>query len=176
MFDNLVGQRKIKLRLDSGLSSAAGSSTKTASFSQDPNVDDHNFKLGSFDSMLVTLDIISADRDDGDETYDFYITSGDGVSKWDICHFPQIVTTGAKRFTARIVSADRLAEITTATPGVSAEPTAIMTTDTGGSNEGIKTLAAGKVRHGPFGDYLGYELVIAGTTPSIVYGITVTGG
>jgi hypothetical protein len=49
-----------------------------------------------------------------------------------------------------------------------------MKTDTAGSSEGIKALAAGKVRHGPIGSSLGHELVVAGTVVTgIAYSITV---
>lgn len=127
-----------------------------------------NMELGGYQELILTLDITVAERDSGNETYDFYVVLGDGVSSWDIVHFPQIAATGAKRYTARVL-AERLAEVTTATPGVAAEPTSIMKTDTGGSDEGVKTLAAGKVRHGPFGDWIGLIVVIAGT---VVTGIS----
>lgn len=134
-----------------------------------------NLELAGYRELLITLDITVAERDTGNETYDFYITGGDGVSSWDIVHFPQIATTGAKRYTARVLS-EREAEVTTATPGVAAEPTAIMKTDTAGAAEGTATLAAGKVRHGPFGNFFGYQLVVAGTVVTgIAYSITVTG-
>jgi hypothetical protein len=136
--------------------------TKAANFSG-ARLDIGNPKL-----LIVTLDITVAERDSANETYDFYIVAGDGVSEWDIIHFPQIATTGAKRYTARVTT-DRLAEVTTGTPGVAAEPTGIMKTDTAAAGEGIKTLAAGKVRHGPLGRLIGHELVMAGT---IVTGIT----
>lgn len=132
-----------------------------------------NLKLGGYKELIVTLDITSAERDSSDELYDVYIVSGDGVSSWDIAHFPQIATTGAKRYTARILSS-RLAEVTTATPGVSAEPSSILATVTSGSGEGTKTLAAGKVRHGPFGDWLAAYLVVAGTVVTgIVYSVEI---
>ncbi len=159
---------KLKCRLDSPIDDAT---TTAATLAVAPL----NLKLGNFQELVVTLDIISAERDSSDETYDFYITNSDGVSTWDIIHFPQVITTGAKRFTARVLS-ERLAEVTTATPGVAAEPSATFATITSGSNEGKRTLAAGKVRHGPLADYLGYDLVITGTVVTgIVYKITVTG-
>ena len=148
-------------RLTAALESAV---TKAATYSKAP-VD---LALAGAKHLIVTLDITAAERDSSDETYDVYITASDGVSTWDIAHFPQVATTGAKRYTARIL-ADRLAEVTTATPGVAAEPTAIMKTDTSGSNEGKRTLAAGKVRHGPIPNMIGYDIVIAGT---VVTGIS----
>lgn len=127
--------------------------------------------LDRFTELIVTLDITAAERDSANETYDFYITTGDGKSAWDIVHFPQVITTGAKRFTARVLST-RLAEVSTATPGTAAEPSATLATITAGAGEAIKTLAAGKVRHGPWGDRIGYQLVIAGTVATgIVYSI-----
>ncbi len=111
-----------------------------------------------------------AERDTGNETYDFYITASDGVSSWDIVHFPQIATTGAKRFTA-IVNLDPPSpvNVTTAAPGVLAQTSATLQTDTAGSANGIKTLGAGIVRHGAIGNTIGYELVVAGT---VVTGIS----
>jgi hypothetical protein len=147
-----------------------GAVTKTASYSLSPI----DLRPSRFRELIITLDVTAADRAEANETYDFYITTNDGTGSWDIAHFPQIATIGAKRYTARLVS-DRLAEVTTATPGVAAEPTAIMKVDTAAADEGIKTLGAGKVRHGPWGERLGYELVIAGTTPSITYSITIEG-
>lgn len=119
-------------------------------------------RLARFSELVITLDILSAERDSADETYDFYITTGEGDSAWDIVHFPQIASTGVKRYTARLLSA-RIAEVTTATPGTSAECSGTFKTDTAGAGEGIKTLGAGKARHGPWGSKIGYELVIAGT-------------
>lgn len=162
----IIAPNKLKCRLDS----ADGSNTTSvATVSVAPNIE---LKIGNFQELVITLDIISAVHTD--ETYDFYITMSDGVSIWDIAHFPQVATTGAKRFTARILS-ERQAEVTTATPGVAAEPSAILATITTGSGEGKRTLAAGKVRNGPFADYIGYDCVIAGSAPSIVYAITLTG-
>lgn len=127
-----------------------------------------DLRLGDYKTLVLTLDITVAERDSTDELYDVYVVMGDAKSTWDIVHFPQIATTGAKRFTARVL-ADRLAEVTTATPGIAAEPSATLATITAGSGDGTKTLGAGKVRHGPFGDQIGVIIVIAGT---VVTGIT----
>src|SRR5580765_4481998 len=85
-------------------------------------------------SLIVTLDITVAERDSANETYDFYITTSDGVSSWDICHFPQIVSTGAKRFTARIALEGPLQTVTTAAPGVVAVESGTLATITGATN------------------------------------------
>lgn len=131
--------------------------------------------LGNFKSLVVTLDVTSAERDTGNETYDFYITTGDGVSSWDIVHFPQIASTGAKRYTAIVSGDSRPVNTTTAGPGLEAVTTATLNTVAAGADQGIKTLTAGYVRHGPIGDRIGYELVVAGTVATgIVYSITVT--
>jgi hypothetical protein len=144
------------------------SATKTADFT--------GANLGEMDQyseLIVTLDVTAADRGDVDETYDVYITTtGPGGAAWDIAHFAQIATTGPKRFTARIRS-DRFAEVTTATPGVAAEASGTFKVDTAAAAEGIKTLGAGKVRHGPWGALIGHELDVAGTTPSITYSISI---
>lgn len=128
-----------------------------------------------YQQLIVTLDITSAERDSGDELYDFYITTSDGTSSWDIVHFPQIAATGAKRYTAIVSRGFIPQEVTTATPGVAANVSGTMKTDTAGAGEGIKTLAAGKVRHGPWGESVNHELVVAGTVATgIVYSIRVT--
>jgi hypothetical protein len=113
--------------------------------------------------LVVTLDVTAAERDTGDETYDVYITTGDGVASWDLIHFPQIITTGTKRYTARV-----LAELTPQTVASNGAVTAEGILDTKTANA-VKTLAAGSVRHGKWGNRLGYEVVIAGT---IATGIT----
>lgn len=125
--------------------------------------------MGGFNHLLVTWDVTAAERDSADETYDLYVTCSDGVSTWDVVHFPQIITTGAKRYTAAINGTLLPQEVTTATPGVSANASGTFKTDTSGAGEGTRTLAAGKVRHGMLGDRCGADIVIAGT---IVTGIT----
>lgn len=125
--------------------------------------------------LIVVLEIFSAERDSANETYDVYITSGAGTARWDIAHFPQIATTGAKRYVAPIYAEFApVAEVTTAPPGVSANSPGCMKVDSAGSAEGIKTLAAGEVRHGALGEFIGHEIVIAGTVATgIDYAITV---
>ncbi len=118
---------------------------------------------GGARSVILTWNITSAERDSSDETYDLYITTSDGVSSWDVCHFPQVLSTGAKRFTARILCQSLPPEtITTAAPGVAVVESGTLATVTGGTNA-IKSLAAGLVRHGPLGSSLNWELVCAGT-------------
>jgi len=128
-----------------------------------------------FTEIIATLDVESAERDSSDETYDIYVTTGDGVSWWDVIHFPQILSTGAKRYTARVFTQCRPENVTTATPGVAANDPATLATVTAGSGNGIKTLAAGSVRHGPVGDRFSSELVVAGTVATgIKYSITLS--
>jgi hypothetical protein len=125
-------------------------------------------------SLVVTLDITAAERDSANETYDFYITTGDGVASWDVVHFPQVATTGAKQFTARVELSPgfALSTVTSATPGVAAVDPATLAVQTGGA-QAIKSLGAGLVRHGPLGEWLSHELVIAGTVVTgIAYSIT----
>jgi hypothetical protein len=118
---------------------------------------------GGIRSLIVTWDITSAERDSANETYDLYITTSDGTSDWDVIHFPQVATTGAKRFTARILCVGLVPQnVTTAAPGVAAVDSGTLATVSGGLNA-IKSLGAGLVRHGPIGVSLNYELVIAGT-------------
>jgi hypothetical protein len=140
--------------------------TKTANYTGTPMGG-----LAEFVDLVVTLNITSAVRTD--ETYDFYITSGDGVSEWDIIHFSQVATTGAKTFTATVCGRILPQNVTTASPGVAAVTSATLATVTGGANA-IKSLGAGTVRHGPWGDRINHYLVVAGSAPSIVYSITVT--
>jgi hypothetical protein len=131
--------------------------------------------LRTMRTLVITLDITSAERDTGDETYDVYVTTSDGVSSWDIAHFPQIAATGAKRYTMRVNLDSVLPQnVTTAAPGVAAVDSASLRTDTAGSNNGIKTLTAGSVRHGAIGITFGHELVVGGTVATgIQYSIQV---
>jgi hypothetical protein len=125
--------------------------------------------------LIITLNITVAERDSGNETYDFYITTGDGVSSWDLVHFAQIASTGAKTLTARIVTDLQPGTVTTAAPGVAAVESGTLATIASATNA-VKSLAAGLVRHGPIGDRLGYELVVAGTVATgIAYSILVEG-
>jgi len=130
-------------------------------------------QISTMRSLIFTLDVASAVH--SDETYDIYVTASDGVSAWDIVHFPQIATTGAKRYTARVELDVRGENVTTASPGVAAVDSATLATVSAGSGNGIKTLAAGSVRNGPIGETLNTELVVAGSAPSIVYSVTVEG-
>lgn len=131
--------------------------------------------LIAYRDLIVTLDITAAERDSSNETYDIYITTGDGKAEWDIIHFPQIASTGAKRFTAIVSGSSRPTNASTADPGVEAVTSAILTTTAAGSGHGAKTLGAGLVRNGPFGDRIGHYLVVAGTiVTGIAYSITIT--
>lgn len=127
--------------------------------------------LDRFTELVVTLQVTSAERDSANETYDFYLITGDGLSEWDLVHFPQVATTGAKTFTARVLGGIQPSNITTAAPGVSAVDSATLLTS---STNAAKTLTAGSVRHGPFGNTIRYELVCAGTiVTGIAYSIQV---
>lgn len=142
--------------------------TKAVSFSGEPIGVPANAR-----AVTLTLDITAAERETN-ETYDVYITTGDGVSEWDVVHFPQIATTGAKRFTATILCDLVPQTVTTAAPGVSAVRSGTLATITGGTNA-IKSLGAGLVLHGPLGRTLNHELVVAGTVATgIEYSITAT--
>jgi len=158
---------RFNLSGEGGLATAV---TKAASAA--PSAAD--YKLDRFSELIVTLNITSAERDTANETYDFYIITGDGITEWDLVHFPQIATTGAKQFMARVTSgAGTPRNTTTAAPGVEAVDSGTLATVSGGTNA-PKSLAAGSVRHGPFGHMLRYELVVAGTVVTgIVYSITV---
>jgi len=124
-------------------------------------------------TLIFTLDVTAADSGG---TYDIYVTTGDDLSNWDIVHFPQIAGTGAKRYTARVnIHADPMGTVTTASPGVAAVDSGTLRTDTAGSNQGIKTLGAGLVRHGAVGDTFSTQLVAAGTiTTGITYSLQMT--
>lgn len=142
--------------------------TKTANFNA--LVD----SLGNLSELVVELDVISADRADANETYDFYIVSANATKEWDIVHFPTIATAGAKTYIATVKKNVLPQQVTTASPGVVSNESGTLKIDTAGAGNGAKTLGAGVVRHGVLGAKLGYYLVVAGTTPSIVYSIKVT--
>lgn len=117
--------------------------------------------------LIVTLDVTAADAG----TYDFYITTTDGVASWDIVHFPQI-TASAARYTAIVSGYGYPQNVTTATPGAVAVTTATLDTKTANV---VGTLGAGLVRHGPWGRTVGYSLVKGGSaTTGVTYSITVT--
>jgi hypothetical protein len=134
------------------------------------------FSLGGGNrTLVITWDITAAERDSANETYDVYITTSDGVSSWDLVHFPQVLTTGAKRFVARVLCNSILPQsVTTAAPGVASVESATLAVIAGAANA-IKTLAAGTVRHGPIGTSINHELVVAGTIAAggIAYSISV---
>lgn len=126
-------------------------------------------RLTRFEELILTLVVTSAERDTGNEVYDFWITTeNEAGQQYDLAHFPQIASTGAKTFVARLRSDLLPQKVTTAAPGVASNESATLKTDTSGADEGTKTLAAGTVRHGPWGDKLGYILDLGGT---IVTGI-----
>jgi hypothetical protein len=125
--------------------------------------------------LIVTLKVDSCEQDTADETYDIYITTGDGVSSWDIIHFPQLTTDATYIYTAGVNCRLAHQNVTSAVPGVAAVDPSTFKTDTAGAGNGIKTLTAGYVRHGPVGNRIGHQLVVAGTiVVGIVYSITVS--
>lgn len=126
------------------------------------------------EELIATLSITSHDRTSANETINIYITSSDGVSTWDIVAFPQIATTGAKIYTARVNTRLLGQNVTTATPGTAAVDPACLKTDTASADEGIKTLTAGMVRHGPIGNRIAYVAACAGTTPITVCSIRIS--
>ena len=136
------------------------------------------FSFKEVKEVTVVLKVTSADRTTGDETYDVYVTTGitlpDGtIAKWDIAHFPQVASTGAKTYVASVkgYGVPYPYTVTTAGPGVAAVVTGTMKTDTAGAAEGIKSLTAGMVRHGVLGEFVSYELVTAGTTPILGFSL-----
>ena len=140
--------------------------TKTASFA--PPARDYN--LDRFNELVITLNITAAERTTT-QTYDFYVITGDGSSEWDLVHFPQIAVAGATKLTARVLSSLLPQTVTPAAPGVAAIAPGIINTLT---TNAPKTLGAGQVAHGPWGNYLRYELVCAGTiTTGISYTVQV---
>ena len=60
-------------------------------------------------------------------------------------------------------------------PGVLAVTSATLDTTAAGSGNGTKTLGAGLVRHGPWGNTIGYIMDAGGTqTTGVTYSITIT--
>lgn len=130
--------------------------------------------MDQFEELIITLRVESAEDDSADETYDVYITTTDGVGSWDIAHFPQITADAVYEYTARLVAKVRPENVTTAGPGVAANDSGTIKVDTAGADEGIKTLAAGSIRHGPWASKIGHELVVTGTVATgIQYSIHV---
>lgn len=140
--------------------------TKTASYA--PPAKDYN--LDRYNELVITLNITAAERTTT-QTYDFYVITGDGSSEWDLVHFPQIVVAGPTKLTARVLSSLLPETVTPAAPGVSATAAAVINTLT---TNAPKTLGAGLIAHGPWGNYLRYELVCVGPiTTGIAYTLQV---
>lgn len=123
--------------------------------------------------LLVCLEIFSAERDSADETYQIHITTKAGDFEWDIAAFPQIATTGAKKFVMTIDCQLSPKTVTTAAPGVEAVRSGSLAVETGGTNA-IKSLGAGLARHGMVGEFIGHSLDVSGsiTANGIDYAIT----
>lgn len=142
----------------------------TATTSQSPVALD--VRIDRYTELVVTL-IVSAADSGG--TYDFYLITGTEsqetvLAEWDLVHFTQQAGTTAHTYVARI-RADLLPQtVTTAAPGVPAIDSATLSVATSATNA-PKSLAAGSVRHGPFGATLRYALVAAGT---VTTGVTYT--
>lgn len=138
------------------------------------NSTSRDVRLHTYDSLLIELVVTSAERDSANETYDIYVwAESPGGTKMDLAHFPQVATTGAKKFLARVSRNISPAKIDSGTPTTTVDKgTLTMTTD--GSGDGWKTLSAGQVRHGPWGHKIGYSVVVAGTvTTGIAFSINV---
>lgn len=134
------------------------------------NVVAKSFQGMTIKKLLAVLRITSASRADGDETYDFYLTAwkllaSGNYGRWDIVHFPQIAADAVAVYTAHVNCEIYPQNVTTAGPGVLAVTTGTMKVDTAAAGSGIRTIAAGLVRHGSVGEGLAYSLVSAGTTP-----------
>lgn len=129
-----------------------------------------DYRLDRFSELLITLNVTAAERPAA-QTYDFYLITGDGQSEWDLVHFPQIAAAGPARFTARVQSLQLPQAVTAGAPGVATVAPSIINTLT---TNAPKTLAAGVVAHGPWGNMLRYELVVVGSlTTGINYTVQV---
>jgi hypothetical protein len=126
--------------------------------------------LDRFAELVATLKITAADAGG---TYDFYIITGNDLGEWDLVHFTQQAGVTAHTYVARIRSDLLPQTVTTAAPGVLADDSATLSVAASATNA-VKSLAAGSVRHGPWGNTLRYELVAAGTiTTGVTYSIEI---
>jgi hypothetical protein len=134
-----------------------------------------DFNLDRFEELVVELQITAADAGG---TYDFYLITGSGdpgsmLAEWDLVHFTQQASTSAHTYVARVRSDLLPQTVTTAAPGVSAVDSATLSVAASATNA-PKSIAAGSVRHGAFGNTLRYELVAAGTiTTGVTYSLRV---
>lgn len=129
-----------------------------------------------WEGLILTLEATAAART-SDATYDIYVTCTDGISEWDLVHFPQIaasITSSPKTYTARLAS--KVLPQTVSSSGSAANDNGCLETDTAGSNQGPRTLAAGSVRHGLHAGQLNTYVVIGGTdaAPSITFNLYAT--
>lgn len=134
-------------------------------------LDKYFFLSENIKEIVVTLDIVLADRTNADEKYDFFVTTFQKLAsgtfaRWDLAHFPQLAGVGPIRYTTVIKSTPpEPLTVTTAGPGVPVVMSATMQTIADAANEGRGTLAAGLVRHGSIGEGLNWTLITLGTTP-----------
>jgi hypothetical protein len=129
--------------------------------------------LSRYRELVITFLVTAMDRTTGDELADLHITTeNDAGASWDLCHFPQIATTGVKTFVARLRSDLLPQNVSTATPGTAAVESGTLTVYAAATHA-VGSLGAGLVRHGAWGDKIGYILTLAGTTPSISFSISV---
>lgn len=137
------------------------------------NTSSARLSIGDARQVIATLAVTAADRTNSDETYDFYLVTGDGTSEWDLVHFPQIAANAAKTYTT-VVNSDIYGTTVASNNATAVQPGQIRT-DTAGANEAIRTLTAGMTRHGMIGSKLGYELVVGGTSPGpVAFSVVVT--
>jgi hypothetical protein len=132
---------------------------------------DKLFGLEDVKEVIITLNMVLADRTNADETYAFFVNTfhrlPSGVyARWDICAFTSIATVTARYLTMVVKGQPpQVQTVTTAGPGVVAVNTSTLATITDAAAEGRGTLTAGMVRNGALGEGLNYTLIPAGTTP-----------
>ena len=142
-----MSQRRdtLRIQLEAGAAKVASAA---------PPAKDYN--LDRYTELVATLNITAAEAS---RTYDVYLITGDGLAEWDLVHFPQIAAAGAAKLTARLLSNVLPQTVTPATPGVPAIAPGVIVPST---TNAPKTLPAGQIAHGPWGNMLRYELVCAG--------------
>jgi len=122
---------------------------------------------GQFHRGVASLRVTVADRTNGDEVYNVYLTTFTRLPsglycRWDVLAFPQIAADAAVLHVApfHITGMQNPNSVTTAGPGVSAILTGTRAVTTAGAGGGIRTITAGMVYHGALGE--GFSLSVTG--------------
>jgi hypothetical protein len=154
-----------QLYINSSQSIASSSDLVTVTGSSETSMMSAGRPLQIVGGLVGVLDI-STITTVGAGSIDFFLTTSDGISEWDVIHFPTIDTTNYGTYMAK-VSTTILPQIVTGTTPVNE---GIIRTD--GMNGGPLTIAADSIRHGPVGTNFKVYVVSSDMAQSVTYRLT----